>query len=523
MKKLCMLLIILLVLGCNAFAEEAWIGQWITTDETITLDITSEGTWTMIQNGNTLSGTWENADNGMVDFVLSNGNRVPVEYKGGQIILMQTMFTRPVIHIPEPTRTPAEELSSLTPFDVKLTEDGSGLAITNYRYSYMNYDERGKYEEGGLVYEIDIPAEIGGYPVTEIKSISLPNVPCVVVLPDSVTKIHGSAFMSEHNLISIQLSASLKEIGTYAFYKCSRLASIEFPEGFETIGYGAFAYTAISECHIPASVKTLYGNPFPFCSNFTKITVDPENAVYRSINNNILIAVNQTEIFYIDEFGDRYYLDEYGDQLVAVYGEAARNLELDKNIYSIGRFCFAGNQHLETLAMHDHVLFLSSSSFEDCANLRAISLSTQLASMGNDTFKDCAALESITLPPFLSYIGQNVFDGCSNLKSAVITTKAPFEIADAAFADCTSLESISLPAVIERFNVNAFVNCSSLREIVMLGVPKNLEKYERYAKVPPFSGCPSDMILYAPEDAALREIVESSGYTFMPLEMYNNK
>ena len=61
-----------------------------------------------------------------------------------------------------------------------------------------------------------------------------------VVVNDGVTSIGDLAFYKYDNIVSIDLAASVKNIGLYAFSDCSSLEMIDFG-GVETIEKSAFA------------------------------------------------------------------------------------------------------------------------------------------------------------------------------------------------------------------------------------------------------------------------------------------
>ena len=78
--------------------------------------------------------------------------------------------------------------------------------------------------------KVDIPAELGGKPVTEI--------------------------------------------GLLAFAGCSSLTEVTIPEGVTSIGWGAFAYcSSLTEVTIPKSVTSIGGSAFEGCSSLTEVTI----------------------------------------------------------------------------------------------------------------------------------------------------------------------------------------------------------------------------------------------------------
>ena len=77
-----------------------------------------------------------------------------------------------------------------------------------------------------------------------------------VTIPNSVTKIGGSAFKDWTNLAQVTFGESLKTIGDWAFAGCSALTRIDLPENLRNIGDGAFCTCQnLQEVKIPKNVE----------------------------------------------------------------------------------------------------------------------------------------------------------------------------------------------------------------------------------------------------------------------------
>lgn len=63
-----------------------------------------------------------------------------------------------------------------------------------------------------------------------------------VIIPSNVTSIGAEAFLDDHNLETVNMSANIINIGTHAFDDCTKLTSLTISEKLKTIGYGAFWY-----------------------------------------------------------------------------------------------------------------------------------------------------------------------------------------------------------------------------------------------------------------------------------------
>ena len=108
----------------------------------------------------------------------------------------------------------AEEDPVCNPLDYAYTVDESGVTITKYN---------------GTDSRIRIPSEFDGTPVTAI--------------------------------------------GNTAFYRCSTLAYVQFPDSVRVIGIDAFTDCAFTEIILPASLETLSLESFSNCRQLTTVTI----------------------------------------------------------------------------------------------------------------------------------------------------------------------------------------------------------------------------------------------------------
>ena len=79
-------------------------------------------------------------------------------------------------------------------------------------------------------------------------------------IPSSVKEIDG--FMFCNNLRKVILHSGVREIRDYAFRFCERLATINFPEGLETIGVRAFYPSNMVRAVFPNSLKRIGAEAF---------------------------------------------------------------------------------------------------------------------------------------------------------------------------------------------------------------------------------------------------------------------
>ena len=174
--------------------------------------------------------------------------------------------------------------------------------------------------------DIVIPAEIDGYPVTEIGP---------------------GAFSQKYNVIkSVTIPNTVKIIREQAFYISVGIEKIIIPEGVEIIEDGAFWYcVGVRELHIPASVTYIGNGAIP--GNAMILTVDEDNTVYHSAGNCIIETAT-------------------GRLIGGCSGSVIPN---DGSVKVIATLSFIGARRLNSLTIPESVEKIEDAAFSTCENL----------------------------------------------------------------------------------------------------------------------------------------------------------
>lgn len=112
-----------------------------------------------------------------------------------------------------------------------------------------------------------------GYAVT---GVSTPQR--AVVIPSSynglpVLAISDNAFANDSTIEELYLCDGVQEICSYAFYYCTRLATVRLPETLLTIGESAFDSCSFTKIIIPDRVTTIKTYAFCHCRNLTQVEI----------------------------------------------------------------------------------------------------------------------------------------------------------------------------------------------------------------------------------------------------------
>ncbi|MPN00256.1 hypothetical protein SDC9_147450 [bioreactor metagenome] len=98
-----------------------------------------------------------------------------------------------------------------------------------------------------------------------------------------------------------------------------------------------------------------------------------------------------------------------------------------------------------TYAIPRSVKIIGPHAFQNCRNLKEVTLNDGLEVIEDSAFDDCKALESIGLPDTLEKIGQWAFHGCDRIERFLVPAKTEY-IGTYAFGSCTSLTEIDVEA-----------------------------------------------------------------------------
>lgn len=128
--------------------------------------------------------------------------------------------------------------------------------------------------ESGVV----LTYEVSGDEVT-IKGMTTAPSDGKFVIPSeiegkAVTKINTNAFLANTSITSVEIPASITNLGGSTFMNCTNLSQVHFAEGckIKVINIATFNGTNIKEITIPESVNQMSA-PFDNCANLTSITM----------------------------------------------------------------------------------------------------------------------------------------------------------------------------------------------------------------------------------------------------------
>ena len=258
-------------------------------------------------------------------------------------------------------------LSAVTAFAEDTSSSTGGTAsdgTDTYKYEYTVNDGNATITKflgpvgsaNPNFYDIKIPSELGGHPVTGLGEYSFAANPydghqgnplCSkirsVTIQQSVTSIGKRAFDGCSALTTLSLGEKIKTIGNYAFENCTSLTGVTIPQSVTSIGYYAFEG----------------------CTNLNPLTIKGP-------------------------------------------------------ITSMGNYAFAGSTYLTSLTLYDDIQTIGNFAFLGSTSLKTVTLPKNLTSIGEYAFARCSELESITIPENVKTINPKTFADCSKLEYIIL-------------------------------------------------------------------------------------------------------
>lgn len=279
-----------------------------------------------------------------------------------------------------------------------------------------------------------------------------------VILYSTATNIPENTFSGCNRIESLEIPNTVTEIGNNVFYGCTGLKNISLGKSLITIGNNAF-----EGCDSLMEINLKNPNPPTYNTGFsnmhyinTKVNIPTgclnkyqESEPWRNFWN-LSEKSDLISLFEVD--GIKYSV--INNNNVEIVGNSISTLtelciknkveyyDICYNVVSISDFAFKGCLYLSSVKIEDGITHIGKSVFENCGNLKTITMPSNMQTIDIAAFKNCSLLDSVILPQTIATIPKECFYGCE------------------------SLSSIKIPSNVMTFEQNVFQNCTGLKELI---------------------------------------------------------
>ncbi len=252
---------------------------------------------------------------------------------------------------------------------------------------------------------------------------------------DSIEGVKTNSCAKNINTYStVIIEEGIKSVGDSAFYGCSSLNSIVFPDSLERVEYMSFFQTTGLKSVNLNKLKYLGSQSFALTG-----IVDLE--IPDTIDVLGVGAFRQSSVKTV-----KIYSPSYTYESAVLKGESMTSL------------IFYACKSLETVQyISDKVCSYSVGfrEYDACTKLKSVTICDGLEYLDYRSFWGCTSLQSINLPEGLTEIGQYAFKGCTSLQNIKIPTTCK-SVLRQAFANCTALINVEIPSTLENIMMFAF-------------------------------------------------------------------
>lgn len=309
-----------------------------------------------------------------------------------------------------------------------------------------------------------------------------------VVVEEGITSLPHGFLSGDNSVTSVEISESVKEIGSYAFDECSNLKSVIIKANIEEIKEETFRRCRkLEKVELPDSVKSIGEYAFDECDKLDSIKI-PENVMHmgngvfeRCFNlKNVVIPKKMTVI----------------PDYTFTQCESLKNIVIPDNVETIGEGAFDCCKSLKKIMIPSGTRRIKDCAFGECSNLEKIDIPDAVESVGIQAFVDCRKLKEINLSKKLSVIEIGTFMGCDSLKSIDIPAGVK-TIKWYAFSECFTLEQVNIPNTVTYIGKCAFEDSHKLKNV---SIPSSVTEIGDYA----FGYCTSLAYVQSVSDYKMR-------------------
>ena len=491
MKKICRILLVLLVCAC-ALNLSACSKTKIDAPTNLSIDEDNNLIWDEVYNAKSYNISFYNRDKNTTQVVSSRKTSTSLEEleEGDYLITVQSVSSSKDYLDSEYSEAMEYHKYPETGCVYKLINNNTEYAIAKVGSASGTFVIE-DYYRGKAVTEISDKAFKGsskivdvtlGENIITIGESAFWNCPRLerIYIPNSVISIGKSCFQSCRSLYDIVIPESVTAIPDYCFAYCRSLTTMNLPSGIKYIGEAAFVdCSLISVINIPSATEYIGPSAFFGCEQLTTVEVGKgvetiEESAFGNCRNLTLVTFengSQLKQVLNSVFRECVALESitFPEGLVTI-GEACfynatkfNEVHIPSTVTNVGFNAFSGTklyadqiQSGASFVYADNWLIFSPSSVKsELTEINTDTLKDTTVGIADNVFEGCPNLKIVTLPQSFKYVGAYAFNSCSQLGKLKTVDGSIKIIGDYAFCGC-ALYNVSLGSGLERIGHFAF-------------------------------------------------------------------
>ena len=275
-------------------------------------------------------------------------------------------------------------------------------------------------DEANLNYSTDEYGVLFNKDKTILYQYTIGSTKASYVIPETVTKLTGSAFEESRYLDTILIPSSVVHIEDWVFpghyFNCVYFTGTE--EQWNSI--------IVEGYNDNLTVATIYYNYNGTPPIITKSGYCGDNVTYELTYAGVL-TIRGTGAM--------------SDNLTIFNKYNIKNVVIEDGVTSIGSWAFSRCDDLESVTIPNSVTIIGDSAFSGCKNLASIAIPDSVTSIGKAAFFGCESIINVTIPNKVTSIGDVSFYACKSLASITLSTNIT-SIGESAFDGCNNITDL---------------------------------------------------------------------------------
>lgn len=303
----------------------------------------------------------------------------------------------------------------------------------------------------------------------------------------TVTGIDENAFNDVSTITTVTLPPSVMVIGNLAFYRTTKLKSINFPSTLSYIGASAFEESGLTKADIPGNTF-IATRAFQGCKSLAQLSIP-----------------------HVTCLGEKSFARCASLTSVTVPASARLQQEVSPNLQNAssepsGKNAFFGCSELKEVTIEDGVQNIAAGMFSECRSIAKMELPASVKYIREGAFSCCRSLESINMPG-VTTIELSAFAFCG-LKGDLVISSTVKTIGGYAFPNNDGLTGFTWKGEAGcALGAGNFDGCINL-EFIDLHTLDNPSienpELDRKGFDNPFGGLPTHTVVYLPKGTEFR-------------------
>lgn len=259
-----------------------------------------------------------------------------------------------------------------------------------------------------------------GLIVSSILVVTIPSVQTDAVVLDAFQLDHDSLDKYEGTATTVSVPSEIRAIGEEAFANNQYIAQVDTGMNTESIEHGAFAncpylYSVTTHDKLEKIDTAAFAGDNKLVSiNLGASLTNMGYGVFAGCNNLTSINISRNNPYFTVVGAGLYNSD--GDMLYAYMGGVkATYYKMPNSVERISKYCFWGNDKLDSVSISSYVHDIPAYAFSNCKNLKSVNIPYSVTTIDAKAFENCVSLADVSIPASVSYIDPTAFDGCVNL------------------------------------------------------------------------------------------------------------